>query len=82
MRTASQAVSGSDQVVWPSGEPRGRQWPHCVAEVPLVSMTLPATEAGRSKMAERVDPCWCSSWFRQGSVDPFSGGSFSSSSSY
>lgn len=39
-------------MVWPSGEPRGRQWPHCVAEVPLVSVTLPATETGRSKMAE------------------------------
>lgn len=55
VQSASQAVSGSDQVVWPSGEPRGRQWPHCVAEVPLVSMTLPATETGRSKMAERYE---------------------------
>lgn len=68
---ASQAVSGSDQVVWPSGEPRGRQWPHCVAEVPLVSVTLPATETGRSKMAECREPCWCLSWFKQGSFDPF-----------
>lgn len=34
------------------GEPRGKQWPLCVAQVPLVSVTLPATETGRSKMAE------------------------------
>lgn len=71
VQSASQAVSGSDQVVWPSGEPRGRQWPHCVAEVPLVSLTLPATETGRSKMAECREPCWCLSWFKQGSFDPF-----------
>lgn len=71
VQSASQAVSGSDQVVWPSGEPRGRQWPHCVAEVPLVSMTLPATETGRSKMAECREPCWCLSCFKQGSFDPF-----------
>ncbi len=58
-------------MVWPSREPRGRQWPHCVAEVPLVSMTLPATETGRSKMAECREPCWCLSWFKQGSFDPF-----------
>lgn len=56
-------------MVWPSGEPRGRQWPHCVAEVPLVSMTLPATEAGRSKMAECREPRWCLSWFKQDSFD-------------
>lgn len=55
----AEAVSGSDQVVWPSGESWGRQWPHCVAEVPLVSMTLPATETGRSKMAERRESRWC-----------------------
>lgn len=61
-RQPSQAVSGSDQVVWPSGELRGRQWPHCVAEVPLVSMTLPATETGRSKMAAHGEPCWCLSF--------------------
>lgn len=71
VQSASQAVSGSDQVVWPSGEPRGRQWPHCVPEVPLVSMTLPATETGRSKMAECRAPCWCLSWLKQGSFDPF-----------
>lgn len=71
VQSASQAVSGSDQVVWPSGEPRGRQWPHCVAEVPLVSMTLPATETGRSKMAEHREPCWCLSCFERGSFDPF-----------
>lgn len=58
----SQAVSGSDQVVWPRGELWARQWPHCVAEVPLVSMTLPATETGRSKMAEHGEPCWCLSF--------------------
>lgn len=71
VQSASQAVSGSDQVVWPSGEPLGRQWPHCVAEVPLVSMTLPATETGRSKMAECREPRWCLSCFKQGSFDPF-----------
>lgn len=67
----AEAVSGSDQVVWPSGESWGRQWPHCVAEVPLVSMTLPATETGRSKMAERRESRWCLSWFKQDSFDPF-----------
>lgn len=84
VQSASQAVSGSDQVVWPSGEPRGRQWPLCVAEVPLVSVTLPATETGRSKMAECREPRWCLSWLKQGSFDPFflrqlfSGGSYQS----
>lgn len=77
VQSASEAVSGSDQVVWPSGEPRGGQWLHCVTEVPLLSVTLPATETGRSKMAARRAPCWCLSGSKQASFDPFLRGSFS-----
>lgn len=68
VQSASKAVSGSDQVVWPRGETGRRQWPHCATEVPLVSMTLPATETGRSKMAARRAPCWCLSGSKQASL--------------
>lgn len=74
IQSASEAVSGSDQVVWPSREPRSGQWQHCAAEVSLVSVTLPANESGRSKMAARRVPCWCLSWSKQASFNPFFGG--------
>lgn len=69
VQSASEAVSGSDQVVWPSGGPRAGQWLHCVTQVPLLSVTLPATETGRSKMAARRASCWCLSGSEQASFD-------------